>query len=294
LSRAIERKDYEALDAALQRARELQVPETHEKVAEGKEVHRTLAKKLKRGTVSGGALGSLGAGAAAGAGASSAAGGPAGLFKRLQSAPPAGARKLFGGSLEDGVAMGDLVIPRVCFVCVEYLRERGLDEPGIFRVGGARDAIDALARQFEANGEVKLQSVHDVSSVLKQYLRQLSEPIFPFAMYAQYLDVASRHNMRDPQRIPALAALNRQLPRSNHILLSYLFRFFLLVSQHEANNKMNINNLAIVLAPNLLRPERENAQSMMVETGHVISLVSTMIEFVDVLFEPPPRDLKRV
>ncbi len=46
-------------------------------------------------------------------------------------------------------------------------------EPGLFRVPGNKDAIDATKNAFNNGREVVLDDVHDTGGVLKQFLRDV-------------------------------------------------------------------------------------------------------------------------
>ena len=47
-------------------------------------------------------------------------------------------------------------------------------EPGLFRVPGNKDAIDAIKTAYNNGKEVVLDDVHDAGGVLKQFLREVS------------------------------------------------------------------------------------------------------------------------
>lgn len=47
--------------------------------------------------------------------------------------------------------------------------------------------------------------------------------------------------------------LIQQLPEEHYVVLQYLIRFLVMVSQYESTNKMNSMALAIVFGPNLFR-----------------------------------------
>jgi len=46
-----------------------------------------------------------------------------------------------------------------------------------------------------------------------------------------------------------------------------------------------------VFAPNLLKPAQETHQSMITELPMTISIVSTLVEHVEIIFDPVPASL---
>lgn len=72
------------------------------------------------------------------------------------------------------------VLVEKCIQAVESMG--GLQKEGIYRVSGRQSNVDALKLEFEKDEEaVKLDAfdVFTIASVLKVYLRELSEPLFP-------------------------------------------------------------------------------------------------------------------
>jgi hypothetical protein len=143
-----------------------------------------------------------------------------------------------------------------------------------------------LKHAFEEDEEVKLNDVNDTAGVFKQYLRSLPEPLIPFAHYKAFLQVCVQYQARDPQRIVEVKKLIDQLPRVNTHLLSYLMFFLNALIKNEEFTKMNANNLAIVFAPNLLRPEVETSESMLTEMPTCIGITAFMISEAQLIFEP--------
>lgn len=92
--------------------------------------------------------------------------------------------KLFGGPLGEAIkdnASSGSGVPRVVDECVRFLRSCALDEPGLFRIAGNKDAVDALRMRyddaFQADDPARLprlSEIHDAAGVLKLYYRSVS------------------------------------------------------------------------------------------------------------------------
>uniref|UniRef100_A0A8C7YYN9 Si:ch211-247j9.1 n=1 Tax=Oryzias sinensis TaxID=183150 RepID=A0A8C7YYN9_9TELE len=97
---------------------------------------------------------------------------------------PAG---VFGQRLEETVLYerryGVRVVPIVVEQCVNFIRERGLQEVGLFRQPGRNSLVRELQEAFDSGERPSFDSttdVHSVASLLKLYLRQLPEPLVPY------------------------------------------------------------------------------------------------------------------
>lgn len=61
------------------------------------------------------------------------------------------------------------------------------------------------------------------------------------------------HQSDSPDYLPQLKNLLTQLPEENYLVLKYLCRFLVQVTDSEKDNKMNSRSLSIVFGPNLFR-----------------------------------------
>ncbi|KAJ7996445.1 hypothetical protein DPEC_G00237150 [Dallia pectoralis] len=79
--------------------------------------------------------------------------------------------------------------PLVVEQCVDFIRERGLLEVGLFRKSGQATLVKELQNAFDAGEKPSFDStdVHTVASLLKLYLRELPEPLVPFSRYQDLL-----------------------------------------------------------------------------------------------------------
>ncbi|XP_057687744.1 rho GTPase-activating protein 25 isoform X1 [Corythoichthys intestinalis] len=206
---------------------------------------------------------------------------------------------VFGKSLSETVMyeqrFGPQMVPILVQKCVEYIREHGLNEEGIFRLPGQDNAVKQFRDAFDAGERPSFPSdtdVHTVASLLKLYLRELPEPVVPWSQYQDFLDCT---NMLDSGNKEGREKLEKQialLPRMNYNLLSYVCRFLFEVQLNSNINKMNVENLATVMGINLLKPQLEDPISVMKATPHIQKLMTEMIRQHEDLFpvcndEPP-------
>lgn len=85
------------------------------------------------------------------------------------------------------------------------------------------------------------------------------------------LDVGSRTR--------ALLELVHKLPRVNFLVFERLVYHLAQVAKEEGSNKMNAGSLAVIFAPNLLRPQKEpSAMRALEEVKHRTVVIKTIIE----------------
>ncbi|KAF3850111.1 hypothetical protein F7725_019830 [Dissostichus mawsoni] len=100
---------------------------------------------------------------------------------------------------------------------------------------------------------------YDVSTLIKQFCRELPEPLLPPELHAALLKGEALSSPQD--RTSALQLLSCLLPARNSSCLHYLFDFLSKVSERCSENLMNCSNLATVFAPCLLPPPNKAEMS---------------------------------
>lgn len=73
--------------------------------------------------------------------------------------------------------------PLIVEKCIAWLDALGLEAEGIYRMSGRQSTIKRLVRGIEVNEEsfnfTQEDDANSVGVILKQYLRELPEPLFP-------------------------------------------------------------------------------------------------------------------
>ncbi|XP_054618560.1 rho GTPase-activating protein 11A-like [Dunckerocampus dactyliophorus] len=133
-----------------------------------------------------------------------------------------------------------------------FLLER-VGTVGIFRKPGSLPRIKALRAKLNS-GEACLPTAapYDVATLIKQFARELPEPLFPSEIQEAMLKAQMLASLQD--RTSALQMLSCLLPARNTSCLHYLFNFLAGVSHRCEDNLMTSSNLATVFAPCLLPP----------------------------------------
>ncbi|XP_047660710.1 uncharacterized protein zgc:153345 isoform X2 [Tachysurus fulvidraco] len=152
------------------------------------------------------------------------------------------------------VAEVDGSVPLFLVEACEYLSQH-IHTEGIFRKTGSLCRIRALRSDLEKGKRIflpphdALLQPCDVASVLKQFLRELPEPLI-----AGELQVALCHaqTLETGASERATLLLTSLLPPVHIHTLRYFCSFLRRVAQRCDENRMEVSSLALVMAPNLL------------------------------------------
>ncbi|KAM4532380.1 rho GTPase-activating protein 24 isoform 1-T1 [Fundulus diaphanus] len=198
---------------------------------------------------------------------------------------------IFGQKLEETVRyerrFGNKLAPMLVEQCVDFIRQWGLQEEGLFRLPGQANLVKELQDAFDCGEKPSFDcntDVHTVASLLKLYLRELPEPVIPFQKYEEFLANARLLGKDDEMGMKELKRLVESLPPVNYNLLKYICRFLDEVQSYSGVNKMSVQNLATVFGPNILRPKIEDPVTIMEGTVLVQQLMAVLIGRHDALF----------
>ncbi|XP_029448071.1 rho GTPase-activating protein 39 isoform X2 [Rhinatrema bivittatum] len=161
----------------------------------------------------------------------------------------------------------------------EVLALNGDQTEGIFRVPGDIDEVNALKLQVDQwKIPTGLEDPHVPASLLKLWYRELEEPLIPHEFYEQCIT-----HYENPE---AAISVIHSLPRINKMVLCYLIRFLQVFVQpaNVAITKMDVNNLAMVMAPNCLRCQSDDPRIIFENTRKEMSFIRVLIQNLDTSF----------
>lgn len=121
-------------------------------------------------------------------------------------------KPVYGVSLEEHLRVTGRDIALVLEVCIITLIEGGLEEEGLFRIAGMASKVKKLKNAFDANVidmDEYAQDLHTVAGALKQYLRELPEPLLTTQLYPDFINAAK---LPQDQKLQQLWTAIRKLP----------------------------------------------------------------------------------
>ncbi|XP_069071785.1 unconventional myosin-IXb isoform X2 [Pleurodeles waltl] len=171
-------------------------------------------------------------------------------------------------------------IPIVMEKLLEYLEMHGLYTEGIYRKSGAANRMRELKQSLENDpNSVKLENypIHTITGILKQWLRELPEPLMTFSQYSDFLRAVELPGSQE--QLCALYKVIEQLPQVNHDTLERLIFHLVQVASLENVNRMSPNSLAIVFAPCLLRcPDNSDPLTSMKDVSKTTTCLEMLIK----------------
>ncbi|XP_026855906.2 rho GTPase-activating protein 7 isoform X2 [Electrophorus electricus] len=173
------------------------------------------------------------------------------VYRKVKASEHKG-RKVFGVPLLHSVQQSGKPLPPSILRAMEYLKTECLDQVGLFRKSGLKSRIQYLRDMVEAdpdNFSFEDQSAFDVADMLKQYFRDLPEPIFSSKLCESFLHIY-QYFPKDQQFAAAQAAIFL-LPDENREALQSLLFFLQDVVACVQENQMTPTNIAVCLAPSL-------------------------------------------
>lgn len=161
-------------------------------------------------------------------------------------------RRVFGVPLLLSVQQTGEPLPPSILRALVYLRTECLDQVGLFRKSGVKSRIQYLRELVESDPDgvsYDGQSAFDVADMVKQYFRDLPEPIFTSRLCESFLHIY-QYFPKDHQLAAAQAAI-LLLPDENRMALRALLFFLRDVVACVEENQMTPTNIAVCLAPSL-------------------------------------------
>ncbi|XP_043961781.1 rho GTPase-activating protein 18 isoform X4 [Gambusia affinis] len=192
-------------------------------------------------------------------------------------------------------------VPLILQRLISHVEEEGLDTEGLLRIPGAATRVKSLCQELESSFydrtfQWKHVKQHDAASLLKLFIRELPHPL----LTVEYLNafIAVNKLPTKKQQLQALNLLVLLLPEANRDTLKALVEFFQRVINHQVENKMTLNNVSVVMAPNIFmfkgfrsKVTEQQEFSMATSTANIVRL---LIRYQNLLWTIPKFILTQV
>ncbi|KAB2574058.1 Rho GTPase activator [Lasiodiplodia theobromae] len=224
--------------------------------------------------------------------------------------PKGGKRKgVFGKSLEyvvekdgaestDCVGPGTLKVPALVQDAVSAMRTMDMSVEGVFRKNGNIKRLRELTEEIDAKGgdavDLTRESPVQVAALLKKFLRELPDPVMTFKLHRLFITGAKIQDEDKRRRVLHLTCC--LMPKVHRDTMEVLFTFLNWVSSfhtvdEETGSKMDIHNLATVIAPNILYSSTKSPD--MDSSFLAIEAVHSLIQCNESMCEVP-EDLQSI
>ncbi|OBZ82737.1 putative Rho-type GTPase-activating protein 4 [Choanephora cucurbitarum] len=202
--------------------------------------------------------------------------------------------KLFGLDLNQRAQMEERPFPLIIKHCIDIVEKYGMDYEGIYRKSGGAAQMRTMHQlyegytigeepeslEFNLENDEGINDICAVTSVLKQYFRELPDPLVPYNVYPKFIEAMSINS--DKERLDEFSELLTQLPKVNYETLKLLAQHLNRVQERNQENLMTTKNLAMVFGPTLLRDVE--ASRDLIDMSYKNAIVEFLINYVDDLF----------
>ncbi|KAA6374366.1 MAG: putative Rho GTPase-activating protein 39 [Streblomastix strix] len=182
----------------------------------------------------------------------------------------------------------DFLVPSILiFLTNKIIQTDGLKTEGIFRkcvpIDEAENAIALLDLGDYNNQFFKdHDNPHLYAVLLMNWFYRLWEPIIPFKLYDDALNIvrpSEPNNDDNIAKITSCQFILSQLPLANILTLKYISRFlkYIYAGENVRQNKMPLENLALIFAPNLIRQKSKDPTEMNANLHLEIAFIRTVM-----------------
>ncbi|CAO3597215.1 unnamed protein product [Absidia cylindrospora] len=184
-------------------------------------------------------------------------------------------------------------IPSIIEEIIFAMKQKDVTVKGIFRKNGNIKHLKDMCEEIDKNpNDVNLMNENAIqlAALIKKFLREMPEPLLTFKLHRLFTAIQKLEKDTDRKRAMHLACC--LLPKSNRDTMEVLFLFIHWVStfahtENDGGNKMDLLNLATMIAPNLLFSKSK--EPMKDDSFGIIDAVFLLLKFQEE-FATVPED----
>lgn len=168
-------------------------------------------------------------------------------------------------------------VPVLVDKCINFVYAHGSMSEGVYRKPGSTNNVQKLLTQFKTDAfSVQIlrsdYNEHDVSSALKKFMRELPEPLIG-KLANSFIGVSQMKTKSE--KLEAYKELLTRLPEIEYQTLKKLMGHLNFIQSQKFNNRMNVENLAMIWGPTILQDQSiEGMQYSQSEANVVTDLVT--------------------
>ncbi|KAK6489740.1 T-cell activation Rho GTPase-activating protein-like [Huso huso] len=186
--------------------------------------------------------------------------------------------QLFGQPLSM-VCDEDEKLPKPIMDILTLLLKKGTSTEGIFRKAANAKMCKEIKEQLNAGTAVDMDTrpIILLAAVFKDFLRHIPDSLLLTELYLPWMASMELDNINE--RYHNLKLVVEKLPRPNILLLQHFLCVLHHISKNSEINKMDVKNLAVCIAPNMLLPDSTLSLEVQKEmTEKITTLTQFLIE----------------
>lgn len=178
--------------------------------------------------------------------------------------------------------------------CINVIETKGIKTEGLYRTVGSNIQVQKLLNTFfdpKCPGDVDFLDndwdIKTITSSLKFYLRNLSEPVMTYRLHKELVSAAKSDSL--DYRLGAIHSLVYKLPEKNREMLELIIRHLVNVCEHSKENLMTPSNMGVIFGPTLMRAQEDTVAAMMnIKFQNIV--VEILIEHYFKIYSGPPEE----
>ncbi|KAB5536547.1 hypothetical protein GE09DRAFT_971110 [Coniochaeta sp. 2T2.1] len=190
-----------------------------------------------------------------------------------------------GADSTDGVGSATLKIPAIVDDLVATMKGMDLSVEGVFRKNGNIKKLGDLVEKIDREEDPQLgnNNVVQLAALLKRYLRELPDPLLTHKLYRLWLAAAKIQDEEKKRQCLHLTCC--LLPKCHRDCMEIVFCFLKWAAlfhkvDDESGSKMDIKNLATVIAPNIIYKDAK-AAALDSDPIFAIEAVEILITYIE-------------
>jgi len=194
--------------------------------------------------------------------------------------------KVFGCSLEELINREQSDVPQFIDNITKFLLKVGPELEGVFRISPMKSSMNEVRERIDRGENVdysELEDPHIVSGLLKQFLRELPQPLLTFNLYPHFIKANTIEN--EEMRLTEMKRLVGCLPKTNRLVFKKLLHLLQQIAFNEEVTKMGPSNLSTVIGPNILYDQQINPATMVEDMENANAIVVTYITKFNDIFK---------
>lgn len=179
--------------------------------------------------------------------------------------------------------------PAIVEKCIAAIDDKGLGAEGIYRISGRHAGVQKMVQDIERDEEKftitsDKEDVYTIASVLKQYLRELPEPVFPLP-HAERVKYTTDRETHIHNNFASLRSRLRRLPPIHQTTFQAIIEHLARVAAQSAVNRMDAKNLAVVFNSVLFGADQLPTDgNVLLLAQEKDTVLEDLITFSDLLF----------